>query len=89
MQALLSEKRPFIDIDVPLYFLPFLEKREVIARLRLRKRFLEKVRSWLAENLQENSKFKPHQKLLLKHHLNLLRAEDSFVADIIDIVKKY
>ena len=34
MDALLSEKRPFIDIDIPLYFLPFLEKKEVLARLK-------------------------------------------------------
>lgn len=89
MQALLSQKRPFIDIDIPLYFLPFLEKREVMSRLRLRKRFLEKVRRWLGENLTAGRKFKSHQKLLLKHHLNLLRAEDNFVDEIIDIVKEY
>ncbi|MBN3040295.1 MAG: helix-turn-helix transcriptional regulator [Candidatus Omnitrophica bacterium] len=88
MHALLSEKRPFIDIDIPLYFLPFLEKKEVLARLRLRKRFLEKVKSWLAGNLEARETFPVHQALLLKHHLNLLNAEEGFVEDIIRIIKK-
>tara|TARA_B100000315_G_scaffold256512_1_gene302598 strand:+ start:99 stop:620 length:522 start_codon:yes stop_codon:yes gene_type:complete len=87
MDALLSEKRPFIDIDIPLYFLPYLEKKEVMARLRLRKRFLERVKSWLADYLEDQQAFPSHQVLLLKHHLNLLNAEESFVEEIIKIVK--
>ena len=89
LQALLSEKRPFIDIDIPLYFLPFLGKKEVTARLRLRKRFLEKVRKWLKSNLDAGEEFPSHQRILLKHHLNLLNAEDKFVAEIIEIEKNY
>ncbi len=87
MQALLSQKRPFIDIDIPLYFLPYLEKKEVLPRLRLRRRFLEKVKIWLKSNLDVKKAFSPHQKLLLKHHLNLLNAEESFLEDIVGIVK--
>ena len=79
MEALLSQKRPFIDIDIPLYFLPYLEKKKVFAHLRLKKRFLEKVKGWLSNNLKGKDEFSPHQRLLLKHHLNLLNAEDSFV----------
>ena len=88
MQALLSEKRPFIDIDIPLYFLPYLEKKEVLARLRLRKRFLEKVGDWLNDNLKAAGAFSPHQILLLKHHRNLLNAEEGFVDEIVNIVKE-
>ncbi len=84
---LISQKRPFINIDIPLYFLPFLEKKEVLSRLRLRKRFLEKVKGWLAGNLGFSKNFPAHQQMLLKHHLNLLNAEESFVQDIIEIVK--
>jgi len=87
MDALLSEKRPFIDIDIPLYFLPYLEKKEVLARLRLRKRFLEKVEYWLNENLATRRAFPSHQILLLKHHRNLLNAEEKFLDEIINIVK--
>lgn len=86
-EALSSEKRPFIDIDIPLYFLPYLEKKGVIARLRLRKRFLEKARLWLVAKLAKNSEFPNHQRLLLKHHLNLLNAEEEFVKEMLDAIK--
>ncbi|MCQ9206181.1 MAG: PadR family transcriptional regulator [Omnitrophica bacterium] len=89
METLLSEKRPFIDIDIPLYFLPFLEKKEVLVRLRLRKRFLERVKAWLGGNLDSKKQFPYHQKLLLRHHLNLLNAEEHFLEDIVRIVKDY
>jgi len=89
LDILISQKRPFIDIDIPLYFLPFLEKKEVLSRLRLRKRFLEKVKGWLAGNLGLSKEFPLHQKMILKHHLNLLNAEEGFVEDIIKIVKGY
>ncbi len=89
MEALLSQKRPFIDIDIPLYFLPYLEKKKVFAHLRLKKRFLEKVKGWLSDNLKGKDEFSPHQRLLLKHHLNLLNAEDSFVNEVIKLVKDY
>ena len=87
MTALLSQKRPFIDIDIPLYFLPHLDKKKVFAHLRLKKKFLEKVRKWLISNLKRKDEFSPHQKLLLKHHLNLLNAEEDFVNEVIKIVR--
>lgn len=89
MEALLSQKRPFIDIDIPLYFLPYLEKKKVFAHLRLKKRFLEKVKKWLNNNLKGKSEFSPHQRLLLKHHLNLLNTEDNFINEVMKIVKDY
>lgn len=89
MEALLSQKRPFIDIDIPLYFLPYLEKKKVFAHLRLKKRFLEKVKGWLSNNLKGKDEFSPHQRLLLKHHLDLLNAENDFVNEVIKIVKDY
>ena len=88
LKTLLSEKRPFIDIDIPLYFLPYLDKKGVMARLRLRKRFLEKVKQWLLDNISTGEKLPAHQKLLLKHHLNLLNAEETFVEEIIGIVSE-
>ncbi|MCK4912272.1 MAG: helix-turn-helix transcriptional regulator [Candidatus Omnitrophica bacterium] len=87
MATLLSQKRPFIDIDIPLYFLPYLEKKKVFVHLRVKKKFLEKVRKWLTDNLKRKDEFSPHQKLLLKHHLNLLNAEEGFVNEVMKIVK--
>ncbi|UCD15149.1 MAG: PadR family transcriptional regulator [Candidatus Omnitrophota bacterium] len=86
-EALLSEKRPFIEIDIPLYFLPYLNKREVLARLKVRKKFLEKVKQWLQDKLQNKEEVLSHQRHLLKHHLNLLNAEDNFLGDILESIK--
>jgi hypothetical protein len=69
--------------------LPYLKKKEVLSRLRLKMRFLEKVKKWLFDHLQEEKEFSSHQRLLLKHHLNLLSAEEDFVNEIIKIVKGY
>jgi len=60
---------------------------KAVARLRLRKRFLEKVENWLNDNLKAEDAFPSHQILLLKHHRNLLNAEEGFVDEIINIVK--
>jgi DNA-binding PadR family transcriptional regulator len=86
MAALLSQKRPFIDLDIPLYFLPYLDRKMVSSHLRLKKRFLEEVRKWLTGKLKNESKFPAHQELLLRHHLNLLNAEEEFVDEVIRII---
>jgi DNA-binding PadR family transcriptional regulator len=85
--ALLSKRRPFIDIDIPLYFLPYLEKKEVMARLRLRRMFLKKAKDWLFAKSNTAKKPPAHQELLLKHQLNLLNAEEIFLGDIIHRMK--
>jgi DNA-binding PadR family transcriptional regulator len=87
LKALLSRKRPFMDIDIPLYFLPYLSKKEVIARLRLRKIFLKKAKDWLNTKIGITKKSKVHQHLLLRHHLNLLAAEEVFLKEIIAVVR--
>jgi DNA-binding PadR family transcriptional regulator len=88
-QALLSSKRPFIDIDIPLYFLPYLVKRDVLSRLRLRKRFLEKAKAWLMVKVNDTKEFLPYQTLLLKHHLNLLGAEEKFIQEFMQFIKQH
>lgn len=87
LKALLSRKRPFIEIDIPLYFLPYLDKKEVLARLRLRKIFLGKAKNWLNAKLGTIKKSFKHRRLLLSHHLNLLNAEENFLEEIIRGVK--
>lgn len=88
-EALQSNRRPFIDIDIPLYFLPHLRTRDVLARLRLRRRFLEKVKTWLQEKLTDTKEFPPYQMLLLKHHFNLLGAEEKFLEDFMIFMQKH
>jgi len=84
---LLSNRRPFIDFDIPLYFLPYLNNRDLLARLRLRKIFLKKARLWLLDKLKNKDKFLMHQIFIFKHHLNLLKAEEKFLKEFIGFIK--
>ena len=52
MEAFLSEKRPFIDIDIPLYFLPYLGKKEVLSRIPITER-------WVNFSPHNNCNFRP------------------------------
>ena len=86
LNNLLSRERPFLSVDISLYFLPLLEKEEVLARLRLRVRFLENVKRWLEDKISRGS-YRTHLKLLLQHHLNLAAAEENFVKEMVSWVR--
>jgi len=87
LDNLLSERRPFLEVDISLYFLSLLNKDDVLRRMRLRAIFLEKVKKWLTEKLPSYED-KMHLKILLRHHLNLASAEEEFVREIIALLKK-
>lgn len=86
-QALLSQRRPFIELDIALYFLPFLSKKEIIPLLRLRLRFLEKVKEWLQSKSKELKKAPKNLTLLIDHHFKLATAEKDFLKDLLDDIK--
>ncbi|MCM8819302.1 MAG: PadR family transcriptional regulator [Candidatus Omnitrophica bacterium] len=87
-KTLISTRRPSIDIDIPLYFLPYLPKKDVLIRLRLRKRFLYQVKKWFKNKFKEHKEFLPHQILLFKHHFQLLSAEEEFIKNFIEFIKQ-
>jgi DNA-binding PadR family transcriptional regulator len=87
-ETLLSQQRPFIELDIALYFLPFLNKKEIMPLLRLRMRFLEKVKQWL-ENKEEELRGAPRNlMLLIDHQFTLAGAEKEFLSNMIDTIKK-
>ena len=86
---LLSMERPFISLDVSLYFLPYLDKKKTFATLRLRTRVLEKVKKWLKGRMQKaECKEKAHLKMVLTHHFTLATAEIKFTKEFIRFLKK-
>ena len=87
-KALLSQKRPFIDLDIPLYFLSFLSKEEIKLLLRVRLRFLERVRKWLIKKKNEFKNAPKNLLLLIQHHLKLAGAEKEFLKDMIKAIKE-
>ncbi len=86
--VLLSQQRPFIELDVALYFLPFLDKRKITSLLRWRMIFLEKVKSWLLEKEEELKEAPKNFSLLIKHQLQLAVAEKDFMEEMIKTIKK-
>ncbi len=86
-QSLLSQKRPFIESDIALYFISFLRGEDILPLLRLRLRFLENVKKWLFNKEKELKSAPKNLDLLLKHHLKLAAAEKDFIGEMIDIVK--
>lgn len=87
-QALISQRRPFIEIDLPLYFLAFLNKEDILPLLRLRLRFLKKVKRWLRSKRNELKNSPKNHQLLIEHHLKLATAEMSFLREMINTVKE-
>jgi len=87
-KALLSQSRPFIELDIVLYFLPFLHKKDILPLLRLRLRFLQKVLKWLEVKQGEFKNSPKNLRLLLEHHSRLALAEKTFVGEVITTVKE-
>jgi len=87
-KALLSQSRPFMELDIVLYFLPFLDRERIIPLLRLRLRFLRKVTKWLDLKYEELKNAGINLRLLLEHHNKLAATEISFIKQVIAAVKK-
>ena len=87
-EALISQRRPFIELDIALYFLPFLAAGDIIPLLRLRSRFIDNVKHWLTLKEKELKDYPPNFTLLIKHHHKLADAEKEFIKDIIEVIKR-
>ncbi|MFH1771707.1 MAG: PadR family transcriptional regulator [Candidatus Omnitrophota bacterium] len=86
--VLLSQKRPFIELDIALYFLPFLDKKEIMPLLRLRLRFLERVKKWLKAKDEELKDAPRNLTLLISHQYQLAATEKEFLKSMIKSVKQ-
>lgn len=87
-KALVSQKRPFIDIDIPLYFLSFLNKKDILPLLRLQLIFLNRVQRWLINKRSDFKKYPKNIHLILKHHLDLAITEREFIKEMIGVIKE-
>ena len=83
-------ERPFLNIDLCLYFLPSIKPRMVRARLRNRLRGLGRVKKWL-DNLDRSLKKKnaPHHlQTIIQHNLELAKTEIRFTSQLIKTLAK-
>ena len=86
-RVLLSQKRPFIELDIAIYFMSFLDRKKIMPLLRLRLRFLEAVKKWLISKKSELKQSPKNLALLVNHHLKLAVAERDFLEDMITLIK--
>ncbi|MFC1514835.1 helix-turn-helix transcriptional regulator [Candidatus Omnitrophota bacterium] len=79
----LSLERPFVNVDLSLYFLPYIDKEVFGRKLKIRLKALERVKRWLQKRIEEfKQEDKKHLKKILEHNLKLLEAESDFTKDL-------
>jgi len=86
-QALLSQERPFMEVDIVLYFMPYLDTQDILPLLRLRLRFLQKVRGWLEDKKSQLPSKDQNLALLIEHHDRLAETERDFLRRVIDYLR--
>ncbi|MFC1703678.1 PadR family transcriptional regulator [Candidatus Omnitrophota bacterium] len=93
-QELLDEsfttiQRPTFNIDLSLYFLPFIKPKDVQRRLNLRLRILKKIEKGL-EKLETAAKadYPYHHVAIIDHNIELIKAEIKFISDFIATFEK-
>ncbi len=75
---ILTIERPFLNVDISLYFLPFVNSELFLRKLRVRKKGLEKVKAWLSKAVSQRDATKPYQRAILSHNFELLKTEVEF-----------
>lgn len=82
-ESFLSIERPYFNIDLALYFLPYVDKKIAKRRLRARVIFLSRIKRDL-ENLKLNIKpTAKHLSVILEHELDLVDAEVKSISRLI------
>ena len=89
-RSFLILERPFLNIDLSLYFLPFIKPKMARARLRTRLRGLGRVKVWL-ENMGRSLKERNaprHLQTIIQHNLELAKAEIKFTSQLVKTLTK-
>jgi DNA-binding PadR family transcriptional regulator len=87
---LLNVQRPFLNIDLSLYFLPSLKPKAALLRLRSRLSGLKRVKIWLESMKKslEKKKSPYHLISIAQHNLELAKAEIKFTSRLIKTLTK-
>ena len=75
-ESFLSIERPYFNIDLSLYFLPYADKEIARRKLKGRLIFLRRIKRDLEKLLEKNAgSTLQHLKIILEHDLDLVEAE--------------
>lgn len=87
-ESFLSIERPYFNIDLSLYFLPYVDQKIARRRLKARVIFLNRIKRDL-QGLKKNVKLNAqHLNIILDHDLALVEAEIKSLASLIHILEK-
>lgn len=83
----LTLQRPFINLDLSLYFVPMFRKGVIAKCLKERLRGLTKIEKWLkkTEASFTNKKMPIHLRLIIIHNLELMKTEIRFTEYILKV----
>ena len=76
----LKLQRPFINTDLSIYFLKYMDKKMASKRLTQRLQWLIRIKKWLAQTKDKLAmqKKEPALVLIIQHNIELIKAEIKF-----------
>ena len=74
-------QRPFVNIDLSLYFLPYVDRDLAKERLKVRLKVLKKIEKWL--EIQKDKERSSYLSMILEHNKELIEAELNFTQKLI------
>ncbi len=84
VRNLLALNRPFVNIDLSLYFFPFLDLIQATHTVKTRLRALERIKRWLQRSILAGvSTTQTHRIMILRHNLRLIEAEIEFTQSLL------
>lgn len=89
-RSFLTIKRPYFNIDLSLYFMPYVKQSVAHRRLRGRLALLKKIKRNLDNLLKTktlNDKKSYHLAFILEHNLELVKAEVKFLERLVTFLK--
>ncbi len=86
-ESFVSIERPFFNIDLSLYFLPYVDKKIAHKKLRGRVIFLKRIKRDLAKLFsKQTSDLAKHLAIILEHDLDLVEAEIKSLTRLLGIL---
>jgi len=82
-ESFLTIKRPYFNIDLSLYFLPYAQPQMAKRRLRARVSFLIKIKKELSQLKKDVKPDKKHLDIILGHNTDLVQAEIKSISHLI------
>lgn len=86
--SFLSIERPYFQIDLSLYFLPYVDKKIALKRLRVRASFLKKIRKQIETFKASIKDGNEHFKVILDHNLDLVDTEIKSIIRFKEVLSK-